>query len=209
MRRIIKRFLTRDPQGRAISSQSEHLSDDENGDLQVTTERTAAFCTGCRRDVMELSELRGVCDWCHQRGCCVHCISKCQICARRLCGTCRRGFAGDTSSMTVCPSCHHRLDQRQHLLNQRQRQQDRQATMQQMLQNQLMIERLKFDREMSRRREWNEIAALRLKAQDMQWTAQLQVARLRLDAGLPPFPQKSLPRILIGKVIGYVARISH
>lgn len=207
MRRIVKRFLTRDPSGRPISEQTERLADDENGDLQVTHERTAVYCSGCRRGVMELSELRGICDWCHLRGCCVHCISKCQLCSRRLCGTCRRGFTGDISTMTVCPSCHQRLDRRQGRIDERQHRQDQQLAMQQALQNQLALERLRFDRQMSLRREWNEAAALQLKARDMQINAQMQMARLRLAAGLPLYPPKSLPRLIARKVFGYVARI--
>ena len=158
MRHIFKRFLVRDPRGRALSTQSERLTDDGRGWLQLTSERTAEWCSGCRRPVTELSELRGICDGCHSRGCCVHCLSQCQVCSRRLCGHCRRGFAGPPA-LTVCATCQQRLVERQVL-------QDQQTA---------------FEQELARHRLFNQDQALRLNFERTNLMAQLQAARLGLN----------------------------
>jgi hypothetical protein len=158
MRRIYKRFLVRDPLGRALSMQSERLTDDGEGSVQLTSERDAGWCSGCQRPVTELSELRGVCDWCHHRGCCVHCLSQCQVCSRRLCGQCRRGFAGPPA-LTVCAVCQHRLIERQVM-------QDQQTA---------------FKQELARHRLFNQDQALRLNFERTNLMAELQAARLGLN----------------------------
>lgn len=157
MRRIVKRHLVRDPSGRALSVRSERVTDDGHGSVQFTSERTAGRCSGCRRPVADLSELRGVCDWCRSRGCCMHCLSQCQVCSRRLCGACRRGFAGPPA-LTVCAACQQRLAQRQFL-------RDRQAA---------------FEQELLRTRLFHEHEALRLNFERLHLTVQLQAARLGL-----------------------------
>src|SRR5688572_17322684 len=111
MRRVVRRYLTRDVNGRALAVQSERLTDDGLGAMHLSSERTAASCSGCQRPGLELSELRGVCDWCHARGCCVHCLSTCQVCSRKLCGCCRLGFVGPPP-LTVCAVCLQRLTYR-------------------------------------------------------------------------------------------------
>jgi len=158
MRRIIRRNLVRDPAGRAISIQSERLTDDGRGSLQQTSELTAGWCSGCRRPITALSELRGVCDGCHTRGCCVHCLSQCQVCSRRLCGHCRRGFAGPPA-LTVCSVCQERLVHRQLL-------QDQQTA---------------FEQDLARHRLFNQDQALRLNFERTHLMAQLQAARLGLN----------------------------
>jgi hypothetical protein len=202
MQHIDKASITRDPSGRTIAEQSEHLSDDGQGNVRVVSQRSTARCGGCRRVVADFTELRGVCDWCRMRGCCVHCISQCRICSRRLCGHCRCGFAAPATALTVCPVCQHRLTLRQG-------QQDRQMMRRQAWLDRLAMERLAFERELACRRQSNETQALRLRAQGLCWATQLQTARLRLGAGLPPFPlpPKSLPRRIMEKVIDYAARI--
>ena len=158
MRRIVRRNLVRDPAGRPLSMQSERLTDDGRGAVQQTTERTAHWCSGCHRPVAEISELRGVCDACRARGCCVHCISQCAVCSRRLCGQCRRGFAGPPT-LTVCVVCQERLLHRQLL-------QDQQTT---------------FEQDLARHRLFNQDQALRLNYERTYLMAQLQAARLGLN----------------------------
>lgn len=155
MRRIVRRNLVRDPAGRALSMRSERLTDDGRGSLQQTSEQTAAWCSGCRRPLTELSELRGVCDSCHTRECCVHCLSHCEVCSRRLCGHCRCGFAGPPP-LTVCASCQEQLIHRQIL-------QDQQTA---------------FEQELARHRLFNQDQALRLNFERAEVAAQLQEARL-------------------------------
>jgi hypothetical protein len=158
MRRIVKRFLIRDPAGRPLIQQSERVTDDGGGNLQSTSERTASFCTGCRRPITDLAERRGLCDGCRDHECCVHCLSQCHICSRRLCGQCRRGFAGPPA-VTVCENCRQRLMQRQLLA-------DRQS---------------EFEQAVIRHRMYCQEQALRLDEQRLQLAAQLQVFRLGLN----------------------------
>jgi len=160
MTRIIRRNLFRDPAGRPFYSQSERVTDDGRGHVHQVTERTARACTGCNRPVVELSEVRGVCDWCHKRGCCVHCVSNCQVCSRRLCGHCRRGFAGPPN-ITVCAICQGRLIHRQTL-------QDHQAA---------------FERELARHRLFNQDQSLRLNYERTHMTAYFEAVRLGLVRG--------------------------
>lgn len=158
MRRIVRRSLVRDPAGRALSMQSERLTDDGHGSVHHCSERTAGWCSGCRRPIEDLSQLRGLCDWCRTRGCCVHCLSQCQVCSRRLCGRCRRGFAGPPL-VTVCTICQARLIHRQLLQDQQ----------------------IAFEQELARHRLFNQDQALRLNFERTQLMAQLQAARLGLN----------------------------
>jgi hypothetical protein len=164
MRRIIRRNLVRDANGHPLSLQSQRVTDDGTGSVQYTSEMTAQNCSGCGRPVTDLSELRGVCDWCHTRGCCVHCLTRCQVCSRRLCGRCRCGFAG-SPALTVCPVCRNRLVHRQML-------QDEQAA---------------FAQEVMRHRLFTQDQALRLAFERNYVSAQLQAARLGLRWGKPRF----------------------
>ena len=190
MRRVVRRSLTRDPMGREIASESERLTDDGQGVVNVTTERIARRCSGCQRPIVDLSELRGNCDWCGVRGCCTQCLSHCEICSRRLCGRCRRGFAG-TATRTVCPNCQQRLMERQ------------------VLEDRLQAERLQFERALEQRREQHQLQTDLLAQQRFAFEAQMQMARLRLEAGLPIGPPQSLVRRIAGKVISYVPRLLH
>lgn len=158
MRRIVRQFLVRDPAGRTLSGQSERVTDDGKGLVRLTSERSAGWCSGCRRPVTELSELRGICDWCHTGGCCVHCLSQCQVCSRRLCGHCRRGFPGPPA-ITVCAICQQRLIQRQLLED----------------------EQSEFEREVTRHRMCHQDLSLKLMHERMQMTAKLQTDRLGLN----------------------------
>ena len=180
MRRIVKRVLIRDSAGRPLSVQSEHVTDDGNGGVQSTSERTASFCSGCRRPVTDLAELRGICDFCRVRECCIHCMHQCQLCSRRLCGVCRRGFAGPPV-LTVCEICRQRLIQRQVL-------QDRQS---------------EFERAVIRHRMFHQDQALRLNEERLQLAAQLQAFRLGVNK------RTRIQRVLhaIGWIIGIFVKV--
>jgi hypothetical protein len=159
MRRILRRYITRGPDGRPIAYQFERLTDDGEGRLQLQNERTARFCSGCWRPVVELSELRGFCDWCHSRQCCVHCVSRCQVCSRQLCGSCRRGFGGPPPR-TVCAACRQYLAERQEM------------------EDQLSEEQTRFDRHVAHQRLLYQAEALRQADERMQLMARFQEARL-------------------------------
>lgn len=186
MRRIVRRNLVRDPAGRPLSVQSERLTDDGRGAVQQTTERTTRWCSGCHRPVAELAELRGICDWCHARECCVHCLSQCAVCSRRLCGKCRRGFAGPPT-LTVCAVCQQRMIHRQIL-------QDQQAS---------------FEQELARHRLFNQDQALRLNFERTNLMAQLQAARLGLNRVWWPIWVIRKVSWLCSLVVRYAWRLLH
>lgn len=186
MRRIVRRNLVRDASGRALSLQSERVTDDGMGSLQQTSETTAAWCSGCRRPVAELAELRGVCDWCRSRGCCTHCLSQCQMCSRRLCGQCRRGFAGPPT-LTVCAVCQQRLVHRQLLQDQQ----------------------VEFERELARRRLFQQDEALRLNYERLRLMAHFQAARLGLHSERWPIWLLRKSWGAFRTVIGYAWRAVH
>src|SRR2546425_282416 len=143
---------------RTIAEQSERLTDDGAGRLQMSTERSARWCTGCRRPITDVAEFRGICDYCHQRECCVHCISKCAVCSRRLCGHCRKGFAG-RSALTACAACLGHLTERQ------------------ILEDRLAAQQTAFDRYEAQQRLINQVEALRLNAERMRIMERFQAAR--------------------------------
>jgi hypothetical protein len=161
VRRILRRYVTRDPAGRVVSIRSERLTDDGAGYLRLHSEQSAQSCSGCNRPVIEVSELRGICDWCGRRECCSHCIARCQVCSRRLCGHCRRGFGG-SPTLTVCPSCRQQLVARQ------------------WRQDQLTAEQVAFDRHMAQQRLINQVEALRLMAERMHIQARFEAVRMGL-----------------------------
>jgi hypothetical protein len=159
MRHILRRHLVRDASGRPISVQSERLTDDGAGRLQMSNERTALLCTGCNRPVVEVAELRGLCHVCGSRECCVHCSSRCMVCSRQLCGRCRRGFTGPPPA-TVCATCRQRLVERQ------------------FRQDELDLQQSAFDRYVSQHRLYYQLEALRLGEERMRLMAHFQEARL-------------------------------
>lgn len=172
MRRILRRYVTRDPAGRVIADRSERLTDDEAGRLRLHAEEAALRCSGCGRPVIELSELRGTCDGCGARGCCVHCVGRCDMCARRLCGRCRHGFAG-APPQTVCATCFRRLSERQKIQEQHER------------------EQALFERHVTLQRLVGQAEALRLAGERLRITACLQAARLGLNPPPPITPHWS------------------
>lgn len=165
MRRVYRRSITTDPVGRPLHAESERIADDGNGRLHALVRRTPTACQGCQRPIADVSELRGRCDHCRQRHLCARCETDCTVCGRRLCGECRRGFVGATST-GVCPICLARLQRRQ------------------AYDDQLRLEQVAFDRRLSEARELARIGALRLHAERLGLMADVQGARLRLAAQL-------------------------
>ena len=159
MRRILKHAATKDRYGRTLAYSSERLTDDGAGSVNVVSRQSALWCPGCHRPVRDIDEFRGWCDYCRRRGTCVHCEARCQNCSRRLCGFCRRGFAGN-AVVTVCPTCQAHLHQRQ------------------AFQDRVLLRKSAFDRRMVLQREWTRIQALRLQGFRFRAQAQLQAARL-------------------------------
>lgn len=191
MTRIVRRTLVRDSSGCPLSVQSERVTDDGSGSIHQTSERTAQGCSGCRRPVTELSELRGVCDHCRCRECCVHCLSQCQVCARRLCGHCRQGFAGPPS-LTVCATCQRKLLHRQLL-------QDQQISFEQAVARYRLLQHNQhatFEQAFSRHRLFQQHQALRLNFERTYLTAQLHAARMGLTLNLRPRRQRLLMRAI-------------
>lgn len=112
MSRIIRRYFTHAADGTPILHRSEQVQDDGAGNLRLTERQWAQRCSGCLRHLLDLEQMRGICDVCHVRECCVHCESRCSLCARRLCGQCRIGFAG-VPPRSVCAICYRRMSHRQ------------------------------------------------------------------------------------------------
>lgn len=188
MRRIERRYMTRDGRGRALAVRRERIDDDGLGNIRLVSEQRAQICSGCFRPVVELSESRGLCDWCHARACCVHCVATCEVCSRRLCGHCRLGFAGPPA-LTVCEACYRRLEYRQ------------------VIDDQLQAQQTAFERQVAQQRILNDIESLRLAADRLHFSNHFQAAKL----GLPP-PPTLLGRVLqftwrtIGTVFQYAVR---
>jgi hypothetical protein len=141
MSRILRRYFTHTADGTPILHRSELMQDDGAGNLRLTERQWAQRCSGCLCHLLDLEQTRGICDVCHTRECCVHCESRCSLCARRLCGQCRIGFAG-TPPRSVCAICYRRMAHRQAMedeLDQEQRAFERWLAHQRLLhQDQLM-----------------------------------------------------------------------
>lgn len=112
MSRIVRRYITEQADGTPIVTRSEVVHDDGEGNLRLTERRVAQRCSGCLRHLLDVEHTRGICEVCHVRECCVHCESRCAVCARRLCGQCRFGFAA-VPPRSVCAGCYRQLSQRQ------------------------------------------------------------------------------------------------
>ena len=184
MRRITKRFLTADRSGRVLSSNSERLTDDGRGHLNVTTRRMAAWCSSCHRPLTDTEQRRGRCDYCRRLTCCDACETRCSVCSRRLCGDCRRGFVGQTW-MTVCPICLVRLRQRQ------------------AVQDHLHARKVAFERQMLRQRELARLQALNLQVARIRVMAQLQSARLRTTGQLALIREMNRLKLALARAYRY------
>lgn len=160
MRRIFRRHVTRDERGRPISGRSERLHDDGHGRTHVVHQRQAVRCSGCHRPLEDLSEMRGRCQNCGRRGACSHCGAQCQLCARLVCGQCRRGFAGPRP-MTVCPTCQGKLWQRQRF------------------EDRLRLSEQAFRRQVATENQWARLQNLKLQAAKLGMQTQLAAMRER------------------------------
>ena len=160
MKKISKRFLITDQSGRVIDSNTEHLTDNGRGRINLTTRRTAVRCPNCRQPITDINRQRGRCDYCRTLSCCENCETRCRVCSRRLCGRCRRGFVGQTSIITVCPTC-------LALLRQRQAFQDR-----------LLLHNIAYQRQIMQQREVARLRALQLQAAGMRARNRIQVAAI-------------------------------
>jgi hypothetical protein len=188
MRHIERRYLTRDGNGRPIDMRYERLTDDGLGNTHLVSEQRAKQCSGCFRQMLDISESRGRCDWCHTRECCINCAATCQVCSRRLCGHCRRGFAGPPA-LTVCEVCHQRLMYRQ------------------AVQDQFELQQTAFDRQMAQQRLLNDMESLRLTAERLHFSNYFEAARLGLRP--PPTLMQRLLRFtwrVIVTVLDYATR---
>lgn len=105
MTRITRNNSVHNSQGVPVLGTVQHLVDDGRGNIASYRYKKTQPCPNCRRNLSDLSEGRGLCNWCGQRHTCSQCDAKCQSCSRRLCGRCRRGFVSDGASITVCPGC--------------------------------------------------------------------------------------------------------
>lgn len=161
MKKILKRFFVTDQSGRVIDSNTEHLTDNGRGRINHTTRRTAIRCPNCRRPITNINKLRGRCDYCRSQSCCDNCETRCKVCSRRLCGRCRRGFVGQSNIITVCPVCLSNLRQRQ-AFNDR-----------------LLIQKIRYHRQIMHRREIARLRALQLQAAGMRSRNQIQIAAMK------------------------------
>jgi hypothetical protein len=160
MSSIRKRYLIVDRKGRPLASETERLTDNQAGQINFERRKSALWCSGCRRPVESLSELRGRCDCCRRQGICSKCEVKCRTCSRRMCFACRRGFAGRTP-MTVCPECLFNLRLRQDF-------EDRQT-----------IYSRAFQRRLALQREWARTQGIRMQAARIRAAQQVRKERIR------------------------------
>lgn len=165
MNNIFKRTVITGKTGRTILGNSERLVDNGRGRLHYFHHQTAVHCSSCRRPVTDISQLQGRCDYCRMRTCCVHCQTHCQVCARRLCGNCRRGFVGSRVS-TVCPICLVKLRQRQRF------------------EDQMLARRNAIQNWALRQKQINHINSLRLQAARSRMMGQIQASRIRTNGQL-------------------------
>ena len=158
MKKILKRSLVTDQSGRVIDSNTEHLTDNGRGRINHITRRTAVQCTNCNRPITDINKQRGRCDYCRTQSCCENCETKCKVCSRRLCSRCRRGFVGQSSIITVCPTCVNHLRQRQ------------------VFNDSLLMQKIRDQRQIMHHREVARLRALQLQSAGMRARNRIQVA---------------------------------
>jgi hypothetical protein len=179
-RSILKRLITVDPSGRVLTGNTERLTDDGRGRLQVTERRIIGWCSNCRRPISDPNERYGRCDYCGRRACCERCRAVCRVCSRLLCRACRRGFAGSTL-LTVCPACYVRLRQRQVFVDQ------------------MLVRKAAIQSQILRQRERTRIHALRLQAARTRMMGQLQAARIRNSGRLAVLREMNKIKMALAK----------
>lgn len=181
MKKILKQFLITGPNGKVLKRNTERLTDNGRGRLNFTTRSTAIRCPNCRRPVTDINKLRGRCDYCRAQSCCENCETRCRGCSRRLCGRCRRGFVGQSSIITVCPICLNRLRQRQ-AFNDR-----------------LLIQKIRYQRQIMHQREIARLRALQLQAAGMRARNQIQIAKTRMNGKLALIREINRLKIALNK----------
>lgn len=186
MRKILKRFITTNPAGRALNNYTERLIDDGRGQLSVTERRIQKCCPNCRTYVTN-EQIRGQCDYCRRIRCCEMCAVRCQCCSRLLCGRCRRGFIGQRL-ITVCPVCLTRLRQRQAFY-------DQQLMRKFILQKQIM-----------RQREQSRLYALHLQTARIRMMGQLQMTRIQLQRQIATAREHQRLKIALARIINHARR---
>lgn len=161
MKKILKQHLITSQNGKVLNRNTERLSDNGRGRLNLTTRSTAIQCSNCQRPVTDINKLRGRCDICRVQSCCENCETRCKVCSRKLCGRCRRGFVGQSSIITVCPICLNYLRQRQ-AFNDR-----------------LLIQKIRHQRKIMHQREVARLRELQLQAAGIRSRNQIQIAGMR------------------------------
>lgn len=181
MRNILKRRLIIDATGRTIHGHSERLTDNGHDRLHYTQRQIAIWCPNCKRPIINVAELTGRCDYCGIRDCCTQCQVHCQICNRRLCGHCRRGFVG-SHIFTVCPICLVKLRQRQ------------------FLEDQMLARKAALESWAIRQRQLNYIHSLRLQAARSQMIGQIQASRIRTGGQLAALREINRIKLALAKL---------
>lgn len=176
-----------------MSQNAERFQDNGSGRVIHSAHRTLIRCQGCHHLVEEVSDLRGRCDYCRTRGCCIHCETRCQGCSRRLCWACRRGFAGQTL-MTLCPVCLVKVQRRQAFLDYEMR---RQAIFQRRILAQRELARIQGLRaQNSRTRAMGFLQAARLRM-----NSQIQAARMRQAGQIAVMREMNRLRLTLANLI--------
>jgi len=161
MKKILKQHLITNRNGKVLNRNTERLSDNGRGMLNLTTRSTATYCPNCQTPVTDINKLRGRCDYCRTQSCCENCETRCKVCSRKLCGRCRRGFVGQSSIITVCPICLNHLRQRQ-AFNDR-----------------LLIQKIRHQRQIMHQREVARLRGLQLQAAGIRSRNQIQIAGMK------------------------------
>ena len=179
-RSILKRRIRVDSSGQVFPGNTQRLTDDGRGNLQITGREPIRWCSNCRGAISDPDERSSRCDCCGQRACCERCRAVCRVCSRLLCRSCRRGFTGNTL-LTVCPACYARLRQRQAFVDQ------------------MLIRKAAIQSQILRQRERTRIHALRLQAARTRMMGQLQAARIRNSGRLAVLRETNKIKMALAK----------
>ena len=195
MKKILKQHLITGQNGKVLNRNTERLTDNGRGRLNLITRSTATRCPNCQRPVTDINKLRGRCDICRSLTCCENCETKCRVCSRRLCGRCRRGFVGQSSIITVCPICLNHLRQRQ-AFNDR-----------------LLIQKIRTQRQIIHQREVARLRALQLQAAGIRSRNQIQIAGMKSRnqmqvAGLKSRNQMQIARTRMNAKLAMIREIN-
>ncbi len=111
MKRILRRLVKIDPDGRVRSFKAELLTDYEDGTVEELHVASILVCEACGRLVEELGDVRPACLNCG-RSTCRHCGEHhCAVCHRPYCVRCRVGFVA--GPLSVCGRCLPTLEHQQ------------------------------------------------------------------------------------------------